>query len=136
VIDQGLVTLLAANAGVAAILVTGGAGSIYQGVVPEDIAQYPCLSYQFVGGRSAPTLQGSGQQRSRVQIDCWATTADAAKLLADAVRQALNGYQGLLSDGTFLLDAQILHPGIDYFSDDSRFFRRMLEFYLLYNFTN
>jgi len=136
VIDQGLVALLAANAGVAALLKTGGAGSIFQGVVPEDIAQYPCIGYQFVGGRSDPTLTTSGMQRSRVQLDCWATTPDLAKQLADAVRQALNGYQGLLTDGTLLQAGLLINPGVDLFSDDSRFFRRMLEFYLLYNFTD
>jgi len=136
VIDQGLVALLAANTGVAALLANGDASSIFQTVVPPDRVQYPCIGYQFVGGASAETLSTSGQQRSRVQIDCWGVTAESAKLLADAVRQALNGYQGLLTDGTLLLNAKMLHPGIDYFSDDSRFFRRMLEFYLLYNFTN
>lgn len=135
-IDEGLVALLAADTGVQGILGFSAAGSIYQSVMPEDRTLLPCIVYQFVGGSSTPTLGTSGVQRSRVQVDCWATTADASKQLADAVRKALNGYQGTLQDGTPLLDAWILSPGTDYFSDDSRFFRRMLEFYLMYTFTS
>lgn len=144
-IDVGLVNLLAGNAGAAALLGAGGASSqpgytpqasIFGDVVPEDVTQYPCIAYQFVGGRSDPTLTTSGAQCSRVQIDCWAVNRLVAKQLANAVRQCLNGYSGVLSDGTRLMTADLIHPGIDFFSDDSRFFRRMLEFYLLYNFTD
>ncbi|HLH36004.1 MAG TPA: DUF3168 domain-containing protein [Alloacidobacterium sp.] len=135
-IDQGLVSILAADAGVTALLATGDARSIFQMVVPEDESAYPCIGYQFVGGSSAPTFDTSGLQRSRVQIDCWAVTPEGAKNLAEAVRKALNGFHGYLSDGTVLSNAMMLHPGIDFFSADSRFFRRMLEFYLLYTFNS
>ena len=70
-IDQGIVSVLAANAGVAAILATGGAGSIFQTEVPEDAAQYPCVGYRFVGGASKPTLTTSGMQRARLEVSCW-----------------------------------------------------------------
>jgi len=135
-IDEGLVSLLAGDAGVKAILASGDAGSIYQMVVPEDEAQYPCIGYQFVGGASGGTFNTSGMQRSRVQLDCWAIRPEDGMHLAEAVRKALNGYQGLLSDGTYLSNAVLIHPGVDLFSDQSRFFRRMLEFYLLYNFNS
>lgn len=135
-IDAGLVSLLAADSGVAAILAAHGAGSIFQMTAPEDEAQYPCIVYQFAGGSARPTTKTSGMQKSRVQISCWAVQPDVAKNLADAVRLALNGYTGALSDGTFLSNAQMLHAGIDYTSPDSRFSRRLLEFYLFFDFSN
>lgn len=145
-IDAGLTSLLAADSNIAAILQAAPvaadanwspASGIFQIVIPEDRRKFPCLSYQFVGGSSGNTLDGRGGiQTSRVQIDCWAITAIAAKQLGDAVRQCLDNYQGTLSDGTWLQTANMLHPGIDFFSDESRFYRRMLEFYLVYNFTS
>jgi len=135
-IDQGIVSLLAADTGIAAILATGGAGSIFQTETPEDLAQYPCIGYQLVGGNSDSTLSTSGMQKARLQIDCWALTGDVAKNLAAAVIAALNCYQGQLSDGTRLLDAQLVHPGADVFGSGSRYFCRMLEFYLFFNFTS
>lgn len=135
-IDQGIVSVLAANAGVAAILATGGAGSIFQTEVPEDAAQYPCVGYRFVGGASKPTLTTSGMQRARLEVSCWGAEPEDAKNLAGAVIAALNGYQGQLSDGTYLLNAELLDPGQDGFSSGSRYFRRIVEFYLFFNFTS
>lgn len=151
-IDEGIVSLLAANADVQAILNTGAAAvaslgngtsatqaaqnAIFQTSAPPDTRYYPCLAFKFVGGTSMPTFSTSGMQRARLEVHCWATTPDVAKQLADAVRQALNGYQGVLSDGTPLADAAMLHAGLDFLSDDSLYFSRMLEFYLLYTFTD
>jgi len=135
-IDAAITALLAGNSGVQANLKTGGAGSIFDGVVPEDIAQYPCLAYQWVGGSSDPGLTTAGPRRSRLQIDCWGTDKAMAITLANAVAHLLDGYAGLLSDGTNVMSAWIINPpGVDFFSGDSRFRRRMLEFYVLHNFT-
>lgn len=41
-------------------------------------------------------------QAIRVQVDCWAATALAAKTLAKEVRQLLSGYRGGDFDGIFL----------------------------------
>jgi len=145
-IDQGIVDLLANDSGVAAILKTStvaqltgwtAQASIYQVVAPEDLERLPLIAFSYVGGSSGNTLDGvGGIQKLRLQIDCWGTTPVDAKNLADAVRKVLDGYQGVLSDGTWLQSAVMVHPGIDFFSDASRYYRRMLEFYLLYNFTS
>jgi hypothetical protein len=73
---------------------------------------------------------------ARVQFDCWGEDCDTAAGLRAAVIAALNGYQGQLSDGTFLLNAELVDPGSDFYEDDSREVRCMVEFYLLFNFTS
>jgi hypothetical protein len=136
-IDAGFTALLAGDSGVKANLKTASAASIFDGVVPEDIAQYPCLAYQWVGGSNdRPGLTTAGPRRSRLQVDCWGLTKAAAVALANAVAHLLDGYMGVLSDGTNVLSCWIINPpGVDFFSDDSRFRRRMVEFYVLHNFT-
>ena len=135
-IDAGITALLAGDGGVQANLKTGGAASIFDGVVPEDQAQYPCLAYQWVGGLNSPGLTTAGPRRSRLQIDNWGLTKAQAVALANAVAHLLDGYTGVLSDGTNVLSAWIINPpGVDFFSGDSRFRRRMTEFYVLHNFT-
>ncbi|MFO8014744.1 MAG: DUF3168 domain-containing protein, partial [Phycisphaerae bacterium] len=41
-----------------------------------------------------PLGQATDLASARVQVDCWAGEYDEAKALAEAVRAALNGYQG------------------------------------------
>jgi hypothetical protein len=41
-----------------------------------------------------------------------------------------------LSDGTYLLNAELVDPGSDFYEDGSREVRCMVEFYLLFNFTS
>jgi Protein of unknown function (DUF3168) len=135
-IDAGITALLAGDSGVKSKLKTGGAESIFDGVVPEDVAQYPCLAYQFVGGSNDPGLTAAGPRRSRLQVDCWGTTKAQSIALANAVAHLLDGFSGALTDGTNVMSCWIINPpGVDLFSAESRFRRRMLEFYLLHNFT-
>jgi hypothetical protein len=134
-IDKGITALLAGDGGVQANLKSGVA-SIFDGVLPEDETAYPCLAYQFVGGSNDPGLTSAGPRRSRLQIDCWGLTKAQAIPLANAVAHLLDGYSGVLSDGTTVMSCWIINPpGVDFFSGDSRFRRRMLEFYVLHNFT-
>jgi hypothetical protein len=135
-IDAGITALLAGNSGVKANLKSGGEASIFDGVVPEDVAAYPCLAYQWVGGSNDPGLTTAGPRRSRLQVDCWGLDKAQVIALANAVAHLLDGYNGTLSDGTNVLACWIINPpGVDFFSGDSRFRRRMLEFYVLHNFT-
>jgi hypothetical protein len=136
VIDAGLYALLAANSGVQALV----GDSIFAGVAPDDLAQYPCIAYSLVGGSSEPTMNSSGVIRGRVQIDCFAAAPSGssspgtvAAAIRAAVIKAVNGWQQLLGDGTNVLDAELLNPGTDFVSED-RIFRAMCEFYILYTF--
>jgi hypothetical protein len=142
VIDAGIYALLAADAGVEALVGT----SIFAGDAPDDLAQYPCIAYSFVGGSSDPTMSTSGAIRQRVQIDCFAARSSgslSAGSVAAAIRQAailaiLKAWHPLwpaapavLADGTTVLDAVLLDPGTDFVSEQ-RIFRCMCEFYVQY----
>jgi hypothetical protein len=74
-------------------------------------------------------------QRDRYQFDVYAETKAVATTLRDAVRQVLNGYNGVLSDGTFLQNAWLINKMSSY-SDDPRIYKSTMEFYVLYNFSN
>jgi hypothetical protein len=139
VIEAGIYALLAADAGVSALV----AGRIFQGVAPSDQSQYPCVVCSFVGGSSEPTFQGAGMIRQRVQIDAFAAVPSgtnspgtvAANIRAAVIR-ALNGWQQTaLDDGTFVSSAVLLNPGTDFVSEQ-RIFRCMCEFYVLFTIPN
>lgn len=133
-IDAGLNKLLAQNSEVAAL----AGENIFAGDAPDDIAQYPCIAYSFVGGSADPTFNTSGMIRQRIQIDAFAmqpsgsdSPGTVAACIRAAVIKAVNGWQQLLGDGTNVLNAVLLNPGTDFVSED-RIFRCMCEFYVLY----
>jgi hypothetical protein len=129
-LKAGIYSLLTANAGLSALIGT----RVYPIMLPEA-PTLPAIRFQYVGGSSEPTFDTSGMQKLRVQFDCMGADPDSA----DAVRTAmygLNGYSGLLSDGTLLQNFDLLGPGIDFFDSDARQFRCMVEFYLWFNFAD
>lgn len=129
-IDQGIAALLAANAGIAALV----GQRIYRMKAPPDLQQLPCLVYSFVGGAAEPTLTSRGVYRQRVQVDAlaWGNGADAtaATLRAEAIA-ALDGWTSVLADGTAVINTTVANPGTD-FVEDEEIFRCMAEFYVYY----
>lgn len=129
-IDAGLWHLLSTTAAITAICKT----RIYPIILPPD-PTWPAMTYQIIAATPEPTLDTAGFQRWRLQFDCWANTyADAASLRAALIR-TLNGYQGTLSDGTLLQDAEFIQV-TDFFADDARVYRCMVEFYLYFTFSS
>lgn len=126
-IEQGIYSLLRNDAGVAALAGT----RVFPVLLPES-PTLPALTYQVVGGSSDQTFETSGYQRLRVQLDCWGESYADAVTLRAAVSKAVDGYQGPLSDGTFLLDAQTLQTA-DFFEQEARQYRAMLEVYLYFD---
>ena len=56
---------------------------------------YPLILYTKITGMRDHHLQGpSGHAHPRFQIEAWAKTYTEAKTLADAIREALDGYSG------------------------------------------
>lgn len=129
-IEAGLYNLLSTATAITALCQT----RIYPDVRPTS-PQYPLIEFKEIGGKADPTLDTSGMQRDRFQFDCCGLTKSAAATLRDALRLTLNGYNGLLSDGTYLQDAVLINKGSSY-SDDPRIYCATYEFYLLYNFTS
>jgi len=126
-IEQGLYTLLAATSTIAAMVGT----RIYPLILPEA-SVLPALTYQVVGGHSSATFDTAGMTRLRMQFDCWGADYLDAITLRVALIAALNGYQGLLSDGTNLQNAQQLQ-NVDFFDHEARYYRAMTEFYLYFD---
>lgn len=53
------------------------------------------IVYSRISGQGDHHMEGpSGLNRARVQIDCWASTVDAADLLARQVKERIDGYRG------------------------------------------
>jgi hypothetical protein len=129
-IEAGLFNLLSTAPSVTALCGT----RVYPDVRPEEPV-YPLIVVKEIAGRANPTLDTSGMQRDRFQFDCYGSSKNDASLLRDALRKTLNGYNGLLSDGTLLQNAVLMNKTSS-FSGTPRIYCCTYEFYLFYNFTN
>lgn len=109
---------------------------VYPIALPEN-PTLPAIRYMTIGGRSEPTFDTSGLQWQRLQVDVFgAFDVNGGYLsawnLRERVLQALNGYQGTLSDGTFC-NIELIER-LDGFESHARHYRCAVEFYLLYTF--
>lgn len=127
-IESDLFTLLTHDAAIAALV----ASRVYPVQLAEDAA-LPALSYQIVSAVGEPTMETSGLQRWRLQLDCWGDTYADASTLRQQVALLLDGYQGDLASGVRLQNAQAMQR-IDFFDDMPRVYRCMIEFYLWFDF--
>ncbi len=127
-IETGIFALLTGNANISAIVGT----RVYPGNLPEPPV-LPAISHRLVGGNSDPTFDTSGLQRQRREFNCHAGTDDAALALRAVLIQEMNGYRGVLSDGTVLQNMDLVQS-MDFFDEDPRQFRCMVEFYLYFTF--
>jgi hypothetical protein len=72
---------------------------VYRGVARRD-APMPYIVFHQISGVPARHLTAvSGLKQTLFQIDCWGTTEEEADDLANAVRNALDQYQGTLGHG-------------------------------------
>ena len=93
VIEEALVAILQADATVSGLV----NDRIYPLVAPVG-AELPAITYQRISGVRMETLQGpTGLAAPRFQFSCLANTYSQAKSLANAVRQALDGYSGTVN---------------------------------------
>lgn len=95
IIEEALISLLKDTAGVTAIAGTRG----YPLQIPQDAA-LPAYAYQRISGPREATQEGaSGFALARIQIGCQAETYAEAKALKEAIRLAVDGYQGTMGGG-------------------------------------
>jgi hypothetical protein len=125
-IEAGLYSLLTANAGLTALV----GNRIYPVLVPEP-PTYPCLSYQVVASHSTYTFEGKQLGSKLFQFDAWGTSFSDCKNILNALRNALDTYQGTLTDGTRVLCA-LSEQEIDQFEEDSRVYRSLAEYRIEY----
>lgn len=126
-VEQGFVALLTANPNVVAAAPVGG----FLAQLPQDQA-LPSWSYTTVADPTDYTLKGPvGLSERRIQIDCYGNTGAETITLASAIDAVLSGYMGTLPDGTHVQGCFHLNT-MDVFDEESRTFRRMLEYSLWY----
>jgi hypothetical protein len=125
-IEQGLALLVQGNGAVAAIAAAGGG---FMGTLPKDFT-LPSWSYVIVSDPvdyelTGPVALGS----TRIQIDCYGANGADAIRLAKAIDAVLNGYRGTMTDAdsTFVQGCFRTNK-IDFFDDNARNYRRMLEY--------
>ena len=104
-------------------------GSRMMPVLLEQGTDLPALTYSQVGGSAQPTFETSGMITSRVEFCCWGRKYSDADGVRKALVAFLNGWTGVLSDGTRMADAEWLSQEDDV-SPDSMYYRCVTEFYL------
>lgn len=71
-------------------------GRMYPETLPQ-MPTLPAITYQVISEWRRPTMHGTDAlPRTRVQVDCWAKTSLEARAIADAVKDAVDGFQGLM----------------------------------------
>lgn len=76
-----------------------GGARIYPIQLPQG-QKLASIVYTRISGQGDHNVEGpSGLNRVRVQIDCWAATADAADLLSRQVKERIDGYRGAMPWG-------------------------------------
>ena len=112
-IEEALVALLETDAAVAALV----DDRIYPIVAPAGV-DLPAIVYQRISGPRAETMAGpSGLAWPRFQFGCIGGSFSEAVSVADAVRQALDGYRGTVS-GVVIRGILLLNEFSQYEADE------------------
>ena len=127
-LESGIQQLVAANAGVQALI----GQRFYPVLLPDDVT-YPCASYQVISTSPQYYVDSSkaiGQVR--IQVDTWSggtsnATYAAAKTVQAAIRSVLEGFKGLLPDGTFVKSI-LVDNALDLYEQDARCYRTSTDY--------
>lgn len=104
--------------------------------IREQSAGLPAITYQIISGmRSFDMIGPNGFVDSRIQINCFAATAQAAAQLAAVVRVALSGVKGGAAGVT--IECMILEdvsdlPAIEPGNEKMNVYAKMMDFLVLY----
>lgn len=133
-IEQGFYQLVAADAGVQAVI--GNPARFYPVVAPESPV-YPCATYQVIS--DTPTYifnRASPLSSMRIQVDTWdggpqdASYGDA-KAAQAAIRAVLDLFVGTLPDGTIVAGIFVANAHDEY-GQDARAFRTCTDYIVNY----
>jgi Protein of unknown function (DUF3168) len=95
-LKKGLKDLLLADSTISSMV----GSRVRVGRKPKD-TDHPDILITGVASAYIPTLQGvNATKMRRFQIDCWGNNPKEADDLATAVHALLDGYRGVLSEGT------------------------------------
>ena len=131
-IESGLYSLITANAGFVAL----AADRLYPLVLPDSLTASttlpPSATYQVISSITDYTNDGStGCTKARIQFDCLASDYADAKNLTDAIRLVLDGYAGILPDGTPVAGTWVINV-TDSYSQDTRLYRVSTDYRIVY----
>lgn len=94
-IRPALRSFLLAAPGIAALV----SARVYPIVMPQG-TKLTSVVYTKISGQSGYVETGpDGLARTRIQIDAWAVKADDAVTLAGLVKDAIDGYRGVMGSG-------------------------------------
>ena len=123
-IEEGIVALLLADAGVTALI----GRRITALILPQDSTCYPALTFQNIASLPPQfALDGTEVDMMRLQFDAFGRSYGEAKRVLNAVRNVLNAFAGVLSDGSRILfsyEAQ----SIDHFENNTKIYRSLSEY--------
>lgn len=131
-LEEGLVSHLKNNAGVAALVGT----RVHPLILPQQATQ-PALVYLIVSDDRPQSHSGpTGLARPRIQIDCWSATISTggtygqAKAIERAVRAALEGFIGTM--GTVSVRGVTLDTAQDLFDEEGQRYRVRMDWFIAY----
>lgn len=104
-IETALFTHLVATQGLFDLV----ANRIYPAKLDQIPQELPAVVYGMISNNHviAHGARGSGLAMPRFQFSCWAKTYIGAKLVVEQVRQALQGFTGLMGDEETI---RAIHP--------------------------
>lgn len=120
-IESGLRSYLINHPSVGSLVGT----RVYPLTLPQGVV-LPAITYQQISGPREQAYDGpSALAHPRFQLDCWAETYGEAVGLARAVRQALDGYQGLMG-GVAVRDV-VIDNELDGYEPETALWRRTID---------
>jgi hypothetical protein len=123
-IEQAIYSILSTDATTKALVGT----RIYPNVVPQD-ATLPAIAYQRISGSRVQSHGGpSNLARPRFQFTCLAVNYSGARAVANAVRQALDGYKNTAA--SVYVQAGHIQTDFDSFADGENLHAVRVDFYL------
>jgi len=126
-LKKGLKDLLIADSNIAAIV----GNRVRVGRLPQD-SDFTTVVFRFVASEFATGVGGvNATQLRRVQVDCWGKTPKDADELAQAVHNLLDGYRGVLSEGT-TVQASLPSGDVDLLDEDLKIAGIAVDFNIRY----
>jgi hypothetical protein len=114
-LKKGLKDLLLANTTIAGMVGT----RVRVGRKPKD-TDYPTIVITVVASEHVKTLNGvNATSLRRAQIDCWGNNPKEADDLATACHALLDGYKGVLSEGT-AVQSSLPNSDVDLDDEDGK----------------
>lgn len=98
-IRKALRTFLLADASIVAVVVD----RVYALRIPQGVKSSSIVVTRVSGPGDYHMDGPSGLMNARIQIDAWATTADAAATLANLVKDRIDGYRGAMGSGANII---------------------------------